>query len=82
MFMKENKDYAHELAKLAREIQPNEVQINTPLRPCHVKPLPMEELDEIEKKFIGLNTISVYHSPKPITDPLDKLELIKRRRQE
>lgn len=82
MFMGENKDYAHELAKLAREIQPDEVQINTPLRPCSVKPLPMEELDEIEKKFTGLNTISVYHSPKPMTDPLDKLELIKRRRLE
>jgi wyosine [tRNA(Phe)-imidazoG37] synthetase (radical SAM superfamily) len=82
MFMGENKDYAHELAKLAREIQPDEIQINTPLRPCNVKPLPKVELDEIEKKFTGLNTISVYHSPKPMTDPLDKLELIKRRRLE
>jgi len=82
MFMGENKDYAHELAKLAREIQPDEIQINTPLRPCNVKPLPKGELDEIEKKFTGLNTISVYHNPKPMTDPLDKLELIKRRRLE
>jgi len=82
MFMGENKDYAHELAKLAREIQPDEIQINTPLRPCNVKPLLKGELDEIEKKFTGLNTISVYHSPKPMTDPLDKLELIKRRRLE
>jgi wyosine [tRNA(Phe)-imidazoG37] synthetase (radical SAM superfamily) len=82
MFMGENKNYAHELAKLAREIQPDEVQINTPLRPCNVKPLLKGELDEIEKKFIRLNTISVYHSPKPMTDPLDKLELIKRRRLE
>jgi wyosine [tRNA(Phe)-imidazoG37] synthetase (radical SAM superfamily) len=82
MFMEENKDYVNELAELAREIQPDEVQINTPLRLCKVKPLPKEELDEIEKAFTGLNTISVYHSPKPMTDPLDKLELIKRRRME
>jgi len=82
MFMKENKDYAHEIAELAREIQPDEVQINTPLRPCNVKPLSKEELDKIEKEFTGLNTISVYNSPKPMTDPLDKLELIKRRRTE
>ena len=82
MFMNENKNYSHELAKLAQEIKPDEVQINTPLRLCAVKPLTKEELDEIEKAFTGLNTLSVYHSPKPMTDPLDKLELIKRRRME
>ena len=82
MFMNENKNYVHKLAELAQEIKPDEVQINTPLRPCAVKPLTKGELDEIEKAFTGLNTISVYHSPKPMTDPLDKLELIKRRRME
>ena len=80
MFMKENKEYAYELAELAREINPDEVEINTPLRPCPVKPLTETELDEIEKEFTGLNTLSVYNSPKPKTDPLDKLELFKRRR--
>lgn len=82
MFMEENKDYAKELAALARDIQPDEVQINTPLRPCKVKPLSQKELDEIEKAFIGLNTLSVYHTTKPMTDPLDKMELIRRRRDE
>jgi len=82
MFIDLNKKYASEMARLAREIKPDEVQINTPLRPCKVKPLPMDELDEIEKAFKGLNTISVYHSTKPMTDPLDKLELIQRRRTE
>jgi wyosine [tRNA(Phe)-imidazoG37] synthetase (radical SAM superfamily) len=82
MFMEENKEYAEELAALTRDIQPDEVQINTPLRPCKVKPLSQKELDKIEKAFIGLNALSVYHSPKPMTYPLDKLELIKRRRME
>ena len=80
MFMKENKDYAADLANLAREINPDEVQINTPLRPCSVKPLTKTELEWIEKEFTGLNTLSVYNSPKPKTDPLDKLEIFKRRR--
>jgi wyosine [tRNA(Phe)-imidazoG37] synthetase (radical SAM superfamily) len=80
MFMKENKDYAADLANLAREINPDEVQINTPLRPCLVKPLTKTELERIEKEFTGLNTLSVYNSPKPKTDPLDKLEIFKRRR--
>jgi wyosine [tRNA(Phe)-imidazoG37] synthetase (radical SAM superfamily) len=82
MFIEENKKYAEELAALARDIQPDEVQINTPLRPCKVKPLSQKELDEIEKAFTDLNTLSVYHTPKPMTDPLDKMELIRRRRDE
>jgi len=82
MFINENKNYAHELAELSREIEPDEVQINTPLRPCVVPPLTKKELDNIEKSFTGLNTISVYHSPKPMVNPLDKLELIRRRRKE
>jgi len=80
MFMNENKEYAFELAELAREINPDEVEINTPLRPCPVKPLTEKELNEIEKEFDGLNTLSVYNSPKPKTNPLDKIELFKRRR--
>ncbi|RLI64924.1 MAG: radical SAM protein [Candidatus Asgardarchaeum californiense] len=80
MFIKENKDYASDLAELAREINPDEVQINTPLRPCPVQPLSKTELERIEKEFTGLNTLSVYNSTKPKTDPLDKLEIFKRRR--
>jgi wyosine [tRNA(Phe)-imidazoG37] synthetase (radical SAM superfamily) len=82
MFMAENKKYANELVDLAKKIQPDEVQINTPLRPCDVKPLAQNELDKIEEKFTGLKTLSVYHSPKPMTDPLDKIELFKRSRFE
>lgn len=51
---------------------------NTFLRPCKEKPLSVEELDDIEKKFTGLNTINVYYSKKPMTDPIDKVELFKR----
>jgi len=82
MFMNENKECASQLAELSREIKPDEVQINTPLRPCSVAPLTKGELDKIEKMFHGLNTISVYTSQKPATNPLDKMELIKRRRKE
>ncbi|MBN2065198.1 MAG: radical SAM protein [Candidatus Thermoplasmatota archaeon] len=82
MFMPENKACASQMATLAREIKPDEVQINTPLRPCNVSPLPEKEVDAIEQEFSGLQTISVYHSPKPKTDPLDKVELLKRRRLE
>lgn len=82
MFMNENKEYSDDLADIAREIYPDEVQINTPLRMCDVEPLSKKELDEIEKKFKGLKTLSVYSSPKPKTDTIDMTELYKRSRME
>jgi wyosine [tRNA(Phe)-imidazoG37] synthetase (radical SAM superfamily) len=84
MFLSNNINYINEMVQLVKNICPDEVQINTPLRICPVKPLNMKQLEQIEKKFkiIGLNTISVYTSKKPKTKPLDKMELIKRRRME
>jgi wyosine [tRNA(Phe)-imidazoG37] synthetase (radical SAM superfamily) len=82
MFIKNNMDFAEEIADIVSEIKPDEVQINTPLRPCVVKPLTEEQLAEIEKIFKtnGLKTISVYTSIKPKTSPMDKIELFKRRK--
>jgi len=60
MFIDKNKDYAKDLSKLAKEINPDEVQINTPLRPCEIKALSKEELDSIKKNFEGMNVVSVY----------------------
>ena len=82
MFLEHNKNYAKEFAELAHQISPDEIQINTPLRTCPVHPVSKKELDAIEKEFTGLKTLSVYHSPKPKTTPLDMNELIQRRRTE
>lgn len=84
MFMYDNMQYVDEITHLAGDIEPDEVQINTPLRQCPVQPLTEKQLGHIQEKFrnIGLNTISVYTSKKPKTTPLDKMELIKRRRME
>ncbi len=79
MFVKENKKYAEEMADLAREIKPDDVQINTPLRKSPVKPLCKEEIFEIEKHFHGLNTINVYSSPAPKVKPIDYEEMRRRR---
>jgi wyosine [tRNA(Phe)-imidazoG37] synthetase (radical SAM superfamily) len=81
MFIKNNMGFAEEIADIVNEIKPDEVQINTPLRPCAVKPLDEEQLAKIEKIFIekGLKTTSVYTSTKPKTAPMDKIEIFKRR---
>jgi len=84
MFIGDNLWHVDEMTRLTKNIEPDEVQINTPLRPCPIKPLTEKQLKHIEGKFKikGLNTISVYTSKKPKTTPLDKMELIKRRRTE
>ena len=82
MFMNNNIQYSEEIANIISRIEPNEVQINTPLRPCPIKPLTEKQVAQIEEVFKakGLNTISVYTSTKPKTSPLDKMELLTRRR--
>ncbi|UCH12377.1 MAG: radical SAM protein, partial [Candidatus Omnitrophota bacterium] len=54
MFIDENEDKGKELATIAEGIKPDELEINTPLRPCKVKPLPKEEISEIKKHFLDI----------------------------
>ncbi|MBN3033870.1 MAG: radical SAM protein [Candidatus Saganbacteria bacterium] len=82
MFVPQNKEHAAAMARLAKEIGPVEVQLNTPLRPSPVKPLTVEELAEVKKIFLaaGLERVySVYDVERPETRPLDESETRRRR---
>jgi wyosine [tRNA(Phe)-imidazoG37] synthetase (radical SAM superfamily) len=79
MFLEENEKYAKEIAQLAKRIWPDEVQLNTPLRPCAVKPLSKKRMEKIEKHFKGLNTISVYKSVRKKVKPVSRKDTLKRR---
>ncbi len=79
MFIKENKKYAEKITQIAREINPDEVQINTPLRPCGLKPLSKEEITAIKNHFRGLNVICVYESRKRKVKPISKKDTLKQR---
>jgi len=81
MFIKVNMGYAAEMARLAKELSPDEVQINTPLRPCPVKPLSPEDIATIYRRhFAGLsNVVTVYQAERPDVTPLN-LEATLRRR--
>jgi wyosine [tRNA(Phe)-imidazoG37] synthetase (radical SAM superfamily) len=80
MFIEANKDHGKDMASLARQISPDEVQINTPLRPCPVRPLPPESLTEIQSQFTNLrDVVSVYEAPKPEVMPIDLAETLRRR---
>jgi len=80
MFIEANKDYASEIAALARQISPDEVQINTPLRPCAVRPLPPKNIARLKREFTNFETVvTVYEAQKYKVLPLDLAETLRRR---
>ena len=79
MFTGENKPYAEEIAHLAKEINPDEIQINTPLRPCGVRPISKKEMAKIKEFFKGVNYISIYEAKRKKVKPISKPDTLKRR---
>jgi len=79
MFIAINKDYARQMADIARRLSPDEVQLNTPLRPCPVKPLTPKAMTIIESEFTGLRVVNVYQGLKPEVVPLNLEETLRRR---
>jgi len=82
MFIEANREKAPVLADIVKQLSPDEVQINTPLRPCPVKPLSPSVLSEISIYFSTLpHVVTVYKAPRPIVNPLNQPQT-KRRRPE
>jgi wyosine [tRNA(Phe)-imidazoG37] synthetase (radical SAM superfamily) len=79
MFVSANKGSAPEMAAIARELSPDEVQINTPLRPCAVAPLTAKEIAAIRGQFRDLPILTVYEGARPAVTPLDVGETARRR---
>ena len=80
MFVEANKGYAVEMAEIAEQLSPDEVQINTPLRPCGAAPLSPEDLVAIEQEFGNFkNVLTVYEASKPEVVPFDLAETLRRR---
>jgi len=79
MFVPQNKEQAAAMAQLAKEINPVEVEVNTPLRPCPIQPLSPEELSKIKELFKPLKVYSVYDVERPETRPMDEVETRRRR---
>ena len=72
MFVDANKSYAPEMANIAEQLLPDEVQINTPLRPCAVQPLVPEEINTIRQAFSSLRgVVTVYKASRPDVVPLN-----------
>lgn len=80
MFIEINRDYASEMARIAEGLAPDEIQINTPLRPCAVKPLAPGDIAAIKQRFANFrNVVSVYEASRPDVIPLNLEETLRRR---
>ena len=79
MFVELNRGAAEEMAGLASLLQPDEVQLNTPLRPSPVRPLSRTQMKHIEAFFEGLKVINVYDRDRPQVQPLDTATTRRRR---
>jgi wyosine [tRNA(Phe)-imidazoG37] synthetase (radical SAM superfamily) len=80
MFITANKCYASEMARIAEQLSPDEVQINTPLRPCAVQPLTPEDISAIQREFSRLGrVVTVYEASRPEVVPLDLKDTLRRR---
>jgi wyosine [tRNA(Phe)-imidazoG37] synthetase (radical SAM superfamily) len=81
MFIEENKNEAENFIDLLKNIKPDEVHLNTPLRPCGVKPLTKEEMKKIKAVFVDLpyKITSVYDVEKMKVEPISEEDTLKRR---
>ena len=79
MFMEENKDIVKNIAKLAKQIRANEIQINTPKRPSPVKPLSQKAISAIKRHFRGMNVISLYDKKRKKVHPISTKDTMIRR---
>ncbi len=84
MFGPGNVRYASRMAALAQEICPDEIQMNTPLRPCAINPLPETMIDEIEaffKKKVGdgIAILNVFKGKTKKTQAISSVDTLRRR---
>lgn len=80
MFIEANRGCAPEMARIAERISPDEVQINTPLRPCAIQPLTPEDISAIQREFSKLGkVVTVYEASRPQVVPFDLKETLQRR---
>jgi len=87
MFFGMNRDEFKKMAGLVFDIAPAEIEINTPLRPCGVKPLSQKEIAGIKAYFEEFGRkagskagiVSVYDKERKKVKAISKTDTVKRR---
>lgn len=78
MLIEENLSSLEQMANLVKLIKPDEVQLNTPLRPCAVGFLPPSKIEKAKSYFNDLNVVTVYDAPAKSSSPIDDLMTVRR----
>jgi len=81
MFIEANKACAKAMAKVAASIGADEIELNTPLRPCGVAPLSVEEMTRIKVYFQDLPGVTMVYERRHTgagTQVLDAEATVKR----
>lgn len=72
MLLDNNFDNLDEIACLARAINPDEIQLNTPTRPCAQKPIERVQMDFAKKFFWDMPVVSVFDQEQKPYTPIDE----------
>lgn len=78
MFIEGNKDCAQAMAEIARDVGADEIEINTPTRPCGSEPLDKRTIEGIKQYFDGLPVVTVYEREIRTVEPLDRRQAVRR----
>lgn len=78
MLIDNNLNNVAALASAARDLDPDEVQLNTPLRPCAVGPIKPGEMRWAKKFFDDMPVVTVWDAPHQEYSALDQEATIKR----
>jgi len=72
MLMNLSRQGVDRLADLARQIRPDEIQLNTPLRENPISPLSRAAMDQLTRTFKGMRIRMVYQAERRKSKPLNQ----------
>ena len=78
MLVNENIESVEQIAQVARQVAPDEVQLNTPLRPSGARPVERQRLQWAKGFFKDMPVVSVYDAPSQEYTPMDERATMKR----
>jgi wyosine [tRNA(Phe)-imidazoG37] synthetase (radical SAM superfamily) len=83
MFLESNLNEVEKFVQLVREIMPDRIELNTPLRESSEKPLSREQMEEVKKSFKEFRNVeNVYDANRVKSVPIDESNTAKRRGKE
>ena len=72
MLVDENIENVQQIAQVARGMCPDEVQLNTPLRPGGARPIERQRVEWAKRFFQDMPVVSVYDAPAQEYTPMDE----------